>query len=57
MQARVPIPAEEGRHSVAFRVVNLMVAPQAEARAKELLGMGVGVKIVTIGKKAATYFK
>ena len=32
-------------------------SPQAEARAKELIGMGVGVKIVTIGKKAATYFK
>jgi hypothetical protein len=31
--------------------------PQAEARAKELIGMGVGVKVVTIGKKAATYFK
>ena len=33
------------------------VMPQAEARAKELIGMGVGVKVVTIGKKAATYFK
>ncbi len=30
---------------------------QAEARVKELMGMSIGVKIVTIGKKAAVYFK
>ena len=30
---------------------------QAEARVKELIGMSIGVKVVTIGKKAATYFK
>ena len=31
--------------------------PQAEKRNKELQSLGVGVKVVCVGKKATSYFK
>ena len=34
-----------------------MLALQTEIRAKELMQMGVGVRLATIGKKATQYFK
>ena len=33
------------------------VLPQAEIRNKELQALGVGVKVVAVGKKAQVYFK
>ncbi len=38
-------------------MIDIKCPMQAEARVKELMGMSIGVKIVTIGKKAAVYFK
>ena len=34
-----------------------LVLPQAEQRNKELQALGVGVKVVAVGKKAQIYFK
>ena len=44
-------------HERRFGADSSVYAMQAEARVKELMNMKVGVQIVTIGKKAATYFK
>ncbi len=33
------------------------LASQAEKRNKELVALGVGVKVVAVGKKAQIYFK
>ena len=42
---------------VGGNLLNIPLASQAEKRNKELVSLGVGVKIVAVGKKAQIYFK
>ena len=42
---------------VGGNFLNIPLASQAEKRNKELQALGVGVKVVCVGKKAQIYFK